>query len=382
MLTYADMLDHVLAYAGTDAGANASARNRSAVQAAFATFPGKHEWAYLWTVGRVNTDAPYSTGTVAFDLTGGLYERMLTLTGGTWPTWAALGYVVIANIPYAVESRKSGTVLTIKPEMCPVADITAGTTFDIRHDQYALPSDFVGVDEVVINDVGLVLEYQHPRDWSSQRRVNTGPAQPVAFSLIGANSTPGQMRLTLWPAPDSTYAVDFLYRRKPRTMVYADVSAGLASGTASGTTITGSGTAFLTQHVGSIIRLGADNQDAPTGIRGNNPAIFESTITTFTSATSVAVADSLPQDFDQVKYQISDPVDIEEVGMSEYILREMENQFRTLARMKKTDQDAQAYALAFTQALEADSRYSGRQASQRFQNRRSGFVHYPISFTG
>lgn len=68
--------------------------------------------------------------------------------------------------------------------------------------------------------------------------------------------------------------------------------------------------------------------------------------------------------------------------MSEYLLRECERQFRILARMKDTDLDVSAYALAFTRALEADTRFSGRLASGRIQSRRSGYVHYPISFTG
>jgi hypothetical protein len=234
----------------------------------------------------------------------------------------------------------------------------------------------------VVNDIGLVLQWQHPRVWSSQRRVNTGPGQPVTFSLIGANNSPGQMRMALWPAPNAVYYIDLLYRRKFRPLVYADVSDGLATGSLDGTTITGTNTAFLAAHVGSVIRLGADNQNAPTGPRGNNPALYEGTITAYTSATSVTVSPALPQAFDQVKYQISDPVDIEEVGMSEYVLRECERQFQILARMKRTDLDGEAYALAFTRALEADARFSGRLASGRMQGRRSGYVHYPISFTG
>ncbi|HUR52922.1 MAG TPA: hypothetical protein VMZ71_02240 [Gemmataceae bacterium] len=382
MLTYADLLDHVLAYAGTDAGASASTRHRAAVQAAMKCIPGKHDWAYLWALGRVTTSEPYSTGTVEFDYTGGLYERMLTLTTGTWPDWAASGYVVIADVPYAVDERKSATVLTLTSAMNPGADVAAGTTYEIRRDQYALPTDFVALDEVVLNEIGSVLAYTHPREWSSQRRVNTGPGQPCSFSLIGASNSPGGMRMVLTPAPDAVYYIDFLYRRQPRQMVFADTHIGTASGADASSTITGSGTAFLSSHVGSIIRLGADNQDTPTGPRGNNPALYEGTITAYTSANSISVSPPLTQAFDAVKYQISDPADIEEVGMSEYLLRECERQFRLLSRMKPTVEEERAHALGFTQALEADSRFSGREAVKRHQSRRSGFDHYPISFLG
>ncbi len=380
MLTYADFLDHVLAYAGTDAGVSASTRHRAAVQAAFKCFPGKHDWSYLWSVGRVLTSAPYSTGTVAYDHTGGAFERMLTLTTGTWPTWAASGFVVIDDVPYAVEARKSGTVLTLTENMNPGADVAALTTYEIRRDQYALPADFVACDEVVVNEVGSVLAWTHPRDWSSQRRVNTGPGQPQTFSLIGAANSPGQMRMTLYPAPDAEYAIDFLYRRQPRALRYADVNAGFATGSLDGMTITGSGTTFLAAHVGSVIRLGSDNQEAPTGPRGNNPAVYEGTITGYTSATSLTVDAAMPQAFDAVKYTISDPADIEEIGMSEYLLRECEFQFRLLSRMKPTPEETPAYDRAYTMALEADNRYRGRMAAKRGQSRRSGFDHYPMNF--
>jgi hypothetical protein len=380
VLTYADLLDHVLAYAGTDAGTSASARCRSAVQAAVKALAGRHEWQYLWAVGRLTTAAPYSTGTVAFDLTGGATERRLTLSGGTWPSWAVYGSLVIDNVPYTVEARLSDTVLTLSASACPAADVTAGTTYELRRDQYPLPSDLSGVDEAVVNDVGHVLEYAHPRDWSSQRRVNTGPGQPLTFSLVGSTLTPGEMRMALYPAPDAVYYIDFLYRRRPRELVYADVSDGLATGSSAGSTITGTNTTFRSAHVGSVIRLGADNQTAPTGPRGNAPALYEGTVTAYTSATSVTVSPVLPQDFDQVKYVLSDPADIEELGMSEYLLRECEKQFRRVARMKPVEGEEQDYALAFTQALEADQRYSGRRASDRVQSRRSGFLRYPIDF--
>lgn len=380
MLTYADLLDHVLAYAGTDATASSSARHRMAVQAAVECLPNKHQWQYLWGVLRIATVAPQTTGTVEYDHTGGAFERQLTLSGATWPTWAASGTVVIADVPYTVEARKSAAVLTLGEATNPGADVAALTAYEIRRDLYDLPADFVAADEAVLNSIGTVLAYTHPRDWSSQRRVNVGPGQPQSFSLIGANNSPGRMRVALWPAPDGVYSIDMLYRRKPRTLVYADVSAGTVSGSAAGTTLTGTQTAFLAAHVGSVVRLAGDNTAAPSGPRGDNPAVYEGVVTAYTSASSIEVAPALTVAADAVRYVLTDPVDIAAETMAEYLLRECEKQYRAVARMKPAGNEDTNYALAFQQALEADGRYTGRVAAMRQQSRRSGFSHYPIDF--
>src|SRR5512146_3144750 len=70
-------------------GASASEREiRRAVHDALAEVASAHDWTFLYKHGRVNLHAPYETGTVAYDLTGGTYERQVTLTDGTWPAWA------------------------------------------------------------------------------------------------------------------------------------------------------------------------------------------------------------------------------------------------------------------------------------------------------
>lgn len=72
----------------------------------------------------------YSTGTVAYDHTGGANERQLTLSGGTWPTWAKLpGRVFINDDWYALNTRVSDTVVTLTSGDNPGSDIAAGASY-------------------------------------------------------------------------------------------------------------------------------------------------------------------------------------------------------------------------------------------------------------
>lgn len=378
LLTFADLLDHALGYAGDDATVSGTTKCRRAVQSAYQVVPTRHEWSYLWSLGRVNTVASYDTGTIGYVQS----TNTLTLTGGTWPTWAASGYLTINARPYQIMARVSGTVLTLDPATAPTGDIDPLTVYTIAQDQYPLPSDFICSDENVINEVGAVLEYMHPRNWASQRRTNTGPGQPWMFSYIGSRSDIGTMRMCLWPPPDGVYAIDFLYRRNLRPMVYEMVGDGHVTVAASGTAVTGVNTNFKAGMVGSVIRFASDNQTQPTGDAGGNRAVHEAYITDVASATSLTIGTESPEALSGVCYLISDPADIDRTIMADYLYREIENQFRIVARSKPLPTESGDYAMALLRAQEADNRSTARSAALRKQTRRSGFIHYPIQFTG
>src|SRR4051812_8487200 len=44
-----------------------------------------HDWNYFKTWLRIALHGSQTDGTIAYDHTGGAYERMVTLTGATWP---------------------------------------------------------------------------------------------------------------------------------------------------------------------------------------------------------------------------------------------------------------------------------------------------------
>lgn len=383
-LLFADLLDHVLAFSGDDATKGATMRHRAAVQAAYIAIPGRHEWMYLWALGRVQTNGSTGTNVDNSTLAYTYSTNTVTLTGATWPAWTEDGYLIINNVPYQIDSVVDSTHLTLEVPTRPLADVASGTSYFLLRDQYPVPTDLLAIDEVVVNEVGAVLEYMHPRNWASQRRTMTGPGQPWMFSLIGDKDRIGGMKMVLWPPPDGGYNVDFIYRRTMRPLVYAEETAGLVTIASAGTSVTGKGTNFRSGMAGSYIRFSADAQTKPTGDRGNNPADFETRIATVTSPTTLTVEDPPGPAYTAVVYVISDPVDVDIPVMGEFMLRECEKQFRIISRTGAPDRldEEGAYRLAMTQAMETDNRSTGRNAALRKQTRRSGFIHYPIQFTG
>lgn len=72
----------------------------------------------------------YSTGTVVYDHTGGANERQLTLTSGTWPTWAKLpGRIFINNDWYSLDTRVSDSIVTLRITDNPGSDVSSTTFF-------------------------------------------------------------------------------------------------------------------------------------------------------------------------------------------------------------------------------------------------------------
>jgi hypothetical protein len=370
MTTYSDLIEHLLAYGATDATRAASGQHLRAVQMAYQVMPTRHSWNYYWTLGRVTTSAPYSTGTVAFDLTGGANERQLTLTDGVWPAWAASGYVVISEVAYTVATRVSDTILTLAEASSPAADVAADTAYQLLRDSYPLPTDFVASDEPVLGTNGEPVEYRHARGWATRDRwARTG--RPTCFAYTGSPTRTGQLQIVFGPPPDAAYAVDFVYRRKPRPLVFDGPQTGLASVAADGVTVTGSGTAFRAAMVGSVLRLGVNNKVRPTGLGGLNPRAHEAVITAVASATSLTVDDGPAEAASQVMFTVSDPADVDEVAMLEFLFRECEQQWRAVSRssggpLTTAKAEQQEYSMALTRAMEADgTRYGGRRAALR-----------------
>lgn len=386
MTTYQDLIDHLLGYGGTDATKASGVQHGRAVQIAYNAMVTRHAWNYYWTLGRITTDAPYGTGTVAFDLTGGTSERQLTLAGGTWPGWAASGYVTIGAATYQVATRVSGTVLTLAEASSPSDDLAAGTTYQLVRDSYPLPADFVAGDEPTIGQAGAPLEFHHVRNWSTYGRWRS-TGRPTCFSYAGDPVNRGRLQLVLSPAPDAAYPIDFVYRRKARPLVFDGAADGLVSVAAAGLTVTGANTAFRAAMVGSVLRLGTTNKVTPTGLGGLNARAHEAVITAVNSAFELLIDAGPAEAADKVAFTVSDPADVDDVAMVEFLVAECEAQWRKLSRssggpLTTAKAEQTEYQMAFTRAREADQRYAGRRASLRGRGYAGTRPSYPLGPAG
>ncbi len=358
--TYADAIQHVVDYLGAATGEDNVRKARGAVQDAYTEFPAVHQWTYLLARGRCSTVAPQSAGTIAYDSA----SRTVTLSGSTWPSWVLQGVIAILNVPYQIASNPDSVTITLTPQACPSADIPAGTGYTLFQDAYPCPIDFVAADELVNMVNSLDLEYEHPATWLLMQRVYRGPAVPRNYSIIGSSTQYGEMSFRFYPPPDSDYPIDYVYKRRPRPIVFADIHGGKVSTTSGQLTVNGTGTAFTPDMVGSVIRFSAvGNTKPPTGVEGENPFSYERTIVGYTSPTVITIDADPGLTAAGVYYTISDPLDIEEGSMLSFFWRYCESKIRLKQRMIPTPDDTRMYAECMERALEADNRSSARQAT-------------------
>ena len=297
---------------------------KNATITALRELPQHHRWSYFMRRYTLSTDATQSTGTVAYDHTGGAYERQLTLSGATWPTNAARGAVRIADVVYEIDERKSDTVVTLSEDNNPGSDLVAGTTYSWYRDTYTLPVNFRSVRSFGESGVAREdLEYLSPAQFQDEMRYRyaTATGTPVYYTIRQSRDYIGAMDVVFGPPPASAVSYDMLYDAAPREIVTYKEATGTVSVVGNATTVTGSGTAFASSHVGSVIRFTTSTTLEPTGIAGHvdgttNPFLAQRTITAVASATSCTIDSAVSSaSLSGTKFVISDPIDIEPVIM-------------------------------------------------------------------
>ncbi len=393
LTTFADLIDYTFDYLGENATDTARRDGKRAILNAYRELTMSARWVYYISRMRFNTVAPYissSTITLEYDQTGGTIERKVTLTGGTWPSWAGNGVLVIpslqsasttsipqGNIPFQVASRVSDTVLQLSISSNPGIDFAAGSPFTLYQDAYTLPTDFMAMEELQNTNHFLSLWPESPGVWLKRQRIIHTVAAPRVYCLMGDPHTYGGLTLRFFPAPDLAYAMDAIYQRRPRPLVVERYNTGTVSVTANDTTVTGNGTAFTQAMVGSVIRFSADSQNEPTDVAGNNPGILERVIVSRLNPTTVTVDRVAIDTLTGVKFVVSDPVDLEPQAMLTALYRCIEKQ-ESLTRIMKNQKEAMAaYREALILAREQDSRDFTRKVAGRDYSNFTRLRDYP-----
>lgn len=302
-LTYFDLVESLIvsSYGGPQ---DAEQRDiRTAIHRAYSEVTQIRDWAYYHVHGRLVTDAPYATGTVT---SSGV---TVTLTGGTWPSWAASGgYLKVGEQICRVASRTSGSVIVLDSTLTLKADVTA-QPFTLYRTVYALPSDFRNLDEPSDEYNWWSGLYVTPDEAMKIERVNNSSGTPYHWTVIkDPDSTGWAIKLIGYPTEAET--IDFTYRRTARPIRYSGHETALRQGTISrsSATVTGSGTAFSSAMVGSILRVG-DTTDHPGPIESLTPWVSEAKITAVGGATSLTT-DASGTVAGSTKYIITDPIDV------------------------------------------------------------------------
>ena len=360
MYTYQDAVEHLLDIFDLEATDRNYRQCRRAIDETYRELPQRARWSYFDRRYTLETDAPYSTGTISFDLTGGTYERQLTLSGGTWPTWSRFGRIQMTDAIYDVQERVSDTVLILSERTSPDADFT-DQTYAINRIEYNLPADCRRVLRVYSQERRYMIPIATIDQIRDSNLVESTSSTPWKVGVHGSTTLYGRQALVFNPCPSDDRHFDVWYEISPRPLTTMRESIGTISFSAA--TVTGTDTTFTSAMEGSILRVGASTDKEPTSPMGNrsdngafNPPAFESRIVRVNSATSLLLETSTTTTYTGVKYSISDPIDVEQTSMWTAFLRGAEYALSRMTNESRTQQRSADYIQAIRFAMEDDQR--------------------------
>lgn len=315
-ITAFDLVERLLSSLGGDASRPAHNDIRRAIVDAYRELVNVHNWTYLVSMGRLFLQPAQTTGTITYDHTGGAYERLLTLAGATWPSWAEQGYVRIGDVVSWVKYRIDDTRLQLEEVDNPGQDIAAGTSYEIDQDTYELPEDFIASASPSPEANWGSMTYMSPAEYLQTLRYLASPGgQPRFYTFTGSRKAPGRLVLRIHPAPSTFETLDFSYKRKCRDIQVWDAHDGKATISGGSSTVTlANGGAFTPRMAGSTIRF-SDTVEPPTPLEGSNPFVEERQIDQVLSASQATLDGPVVNTYTSMGYTISDPLDIESQSM-------------------------------------------------------------------
>lgn len=323
-----------------------------AVRTCQADIATRHDWKYLISRAQINLVAPYSTGSVAYTAA----TRTLTLSGGTFPTWAPQGVILMNRNVYAVDSRTDGTHLVLSAGRCPADDVAAGTEYSLAQTNYDLPADYVELLQLVELERLWPVSYLPPDELLARTQIWFQPATVFFYTILGGSN--GRMQLQWSPPPNDARTFDILYQSKPRPFTLPSAYSTGKTETTAGSAIVNLTSAVLPQDIaGCIFRVGTTSV-RPDGPDGDNPAVEEHVILSRVSDTSLQLRDNAVFTGSGLNYEIDDPIDIEPTSM--LTLYDAMCEARVLQR-HQSPPDRVAFAArqerdALVKAIEADAR--------------------------
>jgi hypothetical protein len=173
-----------------------------------------HVWSFLQpTLAQLELHGAYETGTVS------VTTGTVTLSGGTWPTWAAQGDLWVNDGYYPVNTRTNGTTIVLHD-----TSVTglSGETYSLKHREYDLPDDFGGMVESFTYRVDQTRGRTLTRvNESMIRTIDSYPEHtgtPEYFAITSVAPTSAQeskSRAVFNPSPDGTYTLWYRYSVVP-----------------------------------------------------------------------------------------------------------------------------------------------------------------------
>lgn len=355
MYTYCDAIDHAVDYVGGTLNAAQQRDVRGAVLSAYQSLAQLRRWSYYHAQFRLVTFAPYAAGSISYSAS----TRVVTLLGGVWPEWAGDGTLVAGNMRAPVRRRLGDTELELVPELAFPFDMPAGTQYRLVADTYALPATFREMAHPRLAIGGQHMDPQSMEFIAARRLVGgEGVVGRPQYYAVGEHPWRRDVRaLHLWPAPNTTGALDANYYRMPAPLTLtgygSQESQGTVSGTSGGSMVTGAGTAFGNWMVGSVIRFSASTA-LPDGPGGMNPAREEFIVRSVQSPTQLLIEGQLAYDYAGARWRVSSRLDIADY-MYETLLRTIELELIRRRRMSGVEAAIHQQQMALHAAAQADA---------------------------
>lgn len=177
----------------------------SAIEGIEAGYP----WSFLKPTTTITTIARYTTGDIA------IVAGTCTLTGGTWPTWAAThGTLVCNDVEYVVSARDVGGL-----ELTVVGDDDTASEDDwyLKHSGYQdMPDSFGRIIgdlhfEADVCSVSVPIVSNHRMQLLRQQSVDEGRPLYVAVRFKDDAGTGQRQEIMWWPIPDDEYEMTYRY---------------------------------------------------------------------------------------------------------------------------------------------------------------------------
>lgn len=212
-VSYSSLVDRVGRYLfGAEAGASYAADQLTkigdCIHDGLNRVYAAHEWSLFRPVVDVTTIAPYVTGTIT------IAAGVVTLSGGTFPSWAADGILMVNSRYYSVASRGSNTQITLDNTSVTVA---TASSYSLAKPEIDMPAAF----DSVANDSDLAYypgedSWYRPVNWRHDATIRSLEAsnpefgRPCAYSVRTKTFDPtvgSRKALVFYPAPDAAYVM-------------------------------------------------------------------------------------------------------------------------------------------------------------------------------
>lgn len=304
MLTYYDAVEHLItsSFGGPQDGEQTDIR--TSIQRAYSELSTIRDWNYYQTHGRIrfsinwHGSVTYSQDTRFFDLA----------SGDAFPANSVLCRMRLNNTVAKIATRVSNTRLLCDPVLTPSSDFLNATVATLYQDTFPLPSDFRSLDSPIDHVAWTRFIYVSADQAMKLENANNLAGPPHAWTVIkDPQSTGWAIKVVGYPVANSN--LDFTYRRLPRRLRISGHEASSRQGTVTiaGTAVTGSGTAFTSAMVGSVLRVGTAT-DMPGSDGSLLPYQGEAVIASVASGTACTLA--TPLTATGAKYLVTDLVDM------------------------------------------------------------------------